>query len=203
MSNDDGDKKMPAKAAKSSDKKPAAKKKPPKDEDEDKKMPARARMQVPPVSSAEATQWLRKNKAKVSIEDGSVHADWPIPPQAQQWLDNERCEAEASRQLEATPSHRPTAPPSLARTAASTGAGTTPAARPTPTPTPTRNPSPWSARLTTANNREEGKQDQEEGTTRPAQEGAPNDNTSPTSTLTDAENDWLRNNVVPWLSTND
>ena len=51
-SNDDGDKKMPAKTAKSSNKKPATKKQPPKDNDEDKKMPASARTQVPPMSSA-------------------------------------------------------------------------------------------------------------------------------------------------------
>ena len=197
-SNDDGDKKMPAKRAKSSDKKPAAKKKPPNDDDEDKKMPASTRTQVPPISRAEATQWLRKHKAKVSIEDGSVYADCPIPPQVQQWLDNERSRAAARRQLEATPSQRPTASPSLARTATSTGTGT-----PTTRPTPPRNLSPWSVRLTSANNREEGKQDQEVGPTRPVQEGAPYDTTSTTSTLTDAEDEWLRNNVIPWLSNND
>jgi len=49
---------MPAKETKSGNKKPAAKKKPEEDED----------------------------KAKVSMADGSVHADCPIPPQVQQWL---------------------------------------------------------------------------------------------------------------------
>jgi len=118
-SNDDGDKQMPAKKAKSSDKKPAAKKEPPKENDKDKKMPASARKQAPPlqphqhhhqarptkktavISSAEVTQWLRQHKAKVSIEDGSVQADCPIPPQIQQWLDNDRREAAALRQREA------------------------------------------------------------------------------------------------------
>jgi len=117
-SNDDGDKKMPAKKAKSSDKKPAAKKEPPKENDKDKRMPASAHKQAPPlqphqhhqarptkktaiISSAEATQWLRQHKAKVSIKDRSVQADYPIPPQMQQWLDKERREAAALQQHEA------------------------------------------------------------------------------------------------------
>jgi len=79
-SNDDGDEKMPAKETKSGNKKPA------NDDYEDKKMPARTGTQIHPVSSAEATQWLHRHKAKVSIEDGSVYADCPIPPQVQQWL---------------------------------------------------------------------------------------------------------------------
>jgi len=87
-SNDDGDEKMPAKETKSGNKKPA------NDDYEDKKMPARTGTQIHPVSSAEATQWLHRHKAKVSIEDGSVYADCPIPPQVQQWL-KERSEAAA------------------------------------------------------------------------------------------------------------
>jgi len=70
------------------DMKPAAKTVKSND-DGDKKMPAKTAI----VSNAEATKWLRQHKAKVSIEDGSVQADCPIPPQIQQWLDNERREA--------------------------------------------------------------------------------------------------------------
>jgi len=110
-SNDDVDKKMQVKKAKSNDD---------GDDDKDKKMPTVELPQEPTIqlchhqtmpierttgiSDEDARKWLRQHKAKVSLEDGSVRADCPIPPQIQQWLDNERRKAAALRQREAKPS---------------------------------------------------------------------------------------------------
>jgi len=110
------------------DKKPAAKKDTPND-DGDKKMPAADRQQATTpqprnhqttpserakgISNTDAEKWLRQHKAKVSL-DGVVQADCPIPPQAQQWLENERRDAAALRQLAARPSQRANARASVA-----------------------------------------------------------------------------------------
>jgi len=112
-SNDDGDKKMPAKETKSDNKKPAAKKA--EENDEDKKMPARARSQGPskatPVATGAAATshilpslddlflteeekelisdhiipWLSYNDITLS-NDGTFYSDSIIPPTVQQWF---------------------------------------------------------------------------------------------------------------------
>ena len=95
------------------DKKTAAKKGTPNDS-EDKKLPAVDRQQPPTpqlrnhqtipsertkgISNEDVEKWLCQHKAKASL-DGVVQADCPIPPQVQQWLENEQQEVAALRQL--------------------------------------------------------------------------------------------------------